>query len=184
MVETKLDVSLDLAYRLLHPRNTVLVTCAGSNGKPNIITLAWSMPVSRDPPIVAISIAPKRYSHKLIEETKEFVINIPTISILRQTFYCGKTSGRDVDKFKESGLTPAPAKKVKVPIIRECVAHLECKLLNQFEIGDHTLFVGEVIAAYANNGIFDKVFDVAKAKLVYHMGGNKFVTLQDEIMEV
>ena len=106
------------------------------------------------------------------------------MSILRQTFYCGKTSGRDVDKFKESGLTPAPAKKVKVPIIKECVAHLECNLLNQFEIGDHTLFVGEVIAAYANNGIFDKVFDVAKAKLVYHMGGNKFVTLQDEIMEV
>ena len=180
--KAKIDVSIDLAYRLLHPRNTILVTCIGNDGKPNIITLAWSMPVSLNPPIVAISIAPKRYSHKLIEETKEFVINIPTIEILKETLYCGRVSGRNVDKFKETSLTPAPAKKVKAPIIKECITHLECIVERQITAGDHTLFLGKVVAAYTNEGVFDETFDVRKAKLVYHLGGDAFATLRDEVI--
>jgi len=177
---TKVDVSMDSAYRLLHPRNTILVTCVGKDGKPNIITLAWSMPVSWNPPIVAISIAPKRYSHKLIEETKEFVINIPTMNIVKETLYCGRVSGRSVDKFKETKLTAAPAKRVKAPIIEECIAHLECKVEKQITVGDHTLFLGKIVAAYADEGIFDETFDIKKAKLVYHLGGDAFTTLGDE----
>jgi flavin reductase (DIM6/NTAB) family NADH-FMN oxidoreductase RutF len=83
MLETgKVEVPLSSSYRLLHPRLTVLVSCVDKEGKANVITLAWSMPVSINPPIVAISIAPKRYSHQLVEETKEFVINIPTMDIV------------------------------------------------------------------------------------------------------
>ncbi len=140
------------------------------------------MPVSINPPMVAMSIAPRRYSHQLIEETKEFVINIPTMSIVQETLFCGRRSGRIYDKFKETRLTTLPAKIVKPPIIKECVAHLECRLEEQITVGDHTLFTGRVLNAYADEGVFDEKFDVKKVKPIYHMGGDDFVTLSPEIV--
>ena len=178
----KVEIPLSSSYRLLHPRLTVLVSCVDKAGKANAITLAWSMPVSINPPIVAISVAPKRYSHQLIEETKEFAINIPTMDIVRETLFCGRRSGRTHDKFKETRLTTLTAKLVKPPIIKECVAHLECKLEEQVTVGDHTLFIGRVVTAYTDKGIFDEKFDVKKVKPVYHMGGDDFVTLSTQIV--
>ena len=179
----KIDVSLEFAYRFLHPKHTVLVSCIDNSRRANIITLAWSMPVSRRPPLVAVSIAPKRYSHRLIEETGEFVINVPTIEIVNETLYCGSVSGRSVDKFKKTGLTPAPAKVVKAPIIKECIAHLECKLHQKIPAGDHTIFIGRIVAAYANEGIFKETFDIKKVKMIYHLGGDKFTTTSEEIIK-
>jgi len=178
----KVEVPLSSSHRLLHPRLVVLVSCVDKAGKANVITLAWSMPVSINPPIVVMSIASKRYSHRLIEETKEFVVNVPTMDIVRETLFCGRRSGRRYDKFKETRLTLLPAKMVKPPIIKECVAHLECRLEEQITVGDHTLFTGLVLTAYADKGIFDKKFDVKKVKPIYHMGGNDFVTLAPEIV--
>mgnify|MGYP001067477619 CR=1 FL=1 len=181
MVSEKTKIILSSSYRLLHPMHTVLVSCVGKNGRPNIITLAWAMPTSISPPLVAISIAPKRHSHTLVEETKEFVVNIPTMKILKETLFCGRRSGRNYDKFKETGLTPSPAKKVKPPIIKECVAHLECKLHSQFAAGDHTIFVGEIIEAYANKEAFTNKYDLEKAKMIFHLGGNDFATLEPKV---
>jgi len=178
----KVRVARKLAYRLLHPRHTVLVTCVDKTGKANIITLAWSMPTSIDPPMVVISIAPKRLSHRMIKKTGEFVINVPTMKIVRQTLFCGRISGVKCDKFKKAPLTAAPAKKVRVPIIKECVAHLECKLVQTIPTGDHTLFVGEVVAAYVKRGIFKKTFNVKKVKPIFHMGGDSFVTTSLEVV--
>ena len=172
----ELDVSPFSAYKLLHPMHTVLVSCVGEDEKPNIITLAWAMPTSINPPLVAISIAPKRHSHKLIGQTREFVVNIPTMKILKETLFCGRRSGRNYDKFKEAGLTPSPARKVKPPIIKECVAHLECKLHSQFSTGDHTVFVGEIVEAYADRGVFTGKYELEKAKMIFHLGGNDFNT--------
>ncbi|MEM3700111.1 MAG: flavin reductase family protein [Candidatus Bathyarchaeia archaeon] len=177
----KVNVSLSSAPRLLHPMHTVLVSCIGKAGKPNIITLAWAMPTSLNPPLVAISIAPRRYSHALIEETKEFVVNIPTMEILKETLFCGRRSGRDLDKFKETGLTPAPARKVKPPIIKECIAHLECKLHSQFTTGDHTIFVGEIVEAYASKEAFKELYDLEKARMIFHIGGDEFATLEPKV---
>ncbi len=174
---SKSEVDLSLTYRFLYPRHVVLVSCAGKDGKANIITIAWSMPVSMNPPMVAISVTPQRHSYKLIEETQEFVINIPTMDILREVLFCGRVSGKEVDKFKESGLTSAPAKIVKCPIIKECVAHLECKLHSKIVTGDHVLFVGNVLSAYVNEGVFDTKFDLRKIKPVLHIGGDEFVTV-------
>ena len=183
MLETgKVEVPSSLAYRLMHPRLVVLVSCVDEAGKANVITLAWSMPVSINPPVVAISVAPKRYSHLLIEKTKEFVINVPTMDIIRETLFCGRRSGKTYDKFKETGLTPLPAKMIQTPIIKECVAHLECRLQQQITIGDHTLFIGRVLTAYADDGVFDEKFDLKKVKPVYHMGGDDFATLVPEIV--
>jgi flavin reductase (DIM6/NTAB) family NADH-FMN oxidoreductase RutF len=178
----KVEVNSELAYRFLHPRHTVLVTCVNKAGKSNIITLAWSMPTSINPPMVVIGIAPKHYSHKLIEETGEFVINVPTMKIVRQTLFCGRISGVECDKFKEAPLTATPAKKVRPPIIKECVAHLECKLVQTIQTGDHTLFVGEVVAAYVKRGVFKKTFNVNKVKPVLHMGGDSFVTVSPKVV--
>jgi flavin reductase (DIM6/NTAB) family NADH-FMN oxidoreductase RutF len=177
----KINVEFSSAYRLLHPMHTVLVSCVDKTGKPNVLPLAWAMPTSRDPALVAISVAPSRYSHKLIEKTGEFVVNLPTIDIVKGTLTCGRTSGKNRDKFAETGLTPLPAQKVKAPIIKECVAHLECKLRNKFKTGDHTIFVGEVIAAYANRGVFTDTYNIDEARMLYHLGGNVFATLDPKL---
>jgi flavin reductase (DIM6/NTAB) family NADH-FMN oxidoreductase RutF len=179
----KVNVNPSIAYRLLHPMHTVLVSCIGKTGKPNIITLAWAMPTSINPPLVAISIAPKRYSHALIEETKEFVVNIPTMDILNETLFCGRTSGRDHDKFEETGLTPFPSRKVKPPIIKECVAHLECKFHSQLTTGDHTIFVGEIVEAYANKGAFKYRYNLRDCRMVLHLGRNEFATLKVKVFK-
>ena len=174
--QKKLKPPCPRPIRLLHPRLVVLVSCVDKGGKANVITLAWSMPVSINPPIVAISIAPKRYSHQLVEETKEFVINIPTMDIVQETLL------HACMHVKETRLTTLPAKMVKPPIIRECVAHLECKLEQQITAGDHTLFIGRVVTAYTDKEIFNEKFDVKKVKLIYHMGGDEFVTLAPEVV--
>lgn len=92
----KAEVDLSLAHRVLYPRHVVLVSCADKAGKANIITLAWSMSTSIIPPTVAIGIAPKRYSHKLILETREFVVNVPTLDIVKEALLCGRISGKNL----------------------------------------------------------------------------------------
>jgi flavin reductase (DIM6/NTAB) family NADH-FMN oxidoreductase RutF len=177
----KVDVEFSSAYRLLHPMHTVLVSCVGKDGKPNVLPLAWAMPTSLYPALVAVSVAPARYSHGLIEETGEFVVNLPTIDIIKQTLSCGRTSGKNTDKFAKTGLTSLPARKVRSPIVKECVAHIECKLHSQLKTGDHTIFVGEVVAAYANKGLFTDIYKIDKARMLYHLGGNVFATLDPKL---
>ncbi len=125
--------------------------------------------------------APQRYSHELIAGLKEFVVNIPTMDIIKETLFCGRRTGRKHDQFAETGLTPLPAKMIRPPIIKECVAYLECKLHQQIAMGDHTLFVGEVLTAYVNEGVFlNRKFNLEKVKLIYHAGGSDFATLDPE----
>ena len=175
----KVEVPTGKAYRLVYPRPVVLVSCIDpKTEKPNIITIAWATPLSINPPLIGILVAPRRYSHELISRAKEFVVNIPTVEILDKAIECGKTSGRRHDKFSEFGLTPRPAKAIKIPIIEECVAHLECRLTDQVTTGDHTLFIGEVVAAYADEGVFDGEFiDVERVQTIHQVGGDIFTTL-------
>jgi len=125
----------------------VLATCVDAKGRPNVITLGMYMSISQRPPQVCIGVAPQRYSHDLIAGQGEFVVNSPGIEIANRVHICGVKSGRDVDKFKEAGLTPIPAQRVRPPLIKECYGHLECRVVNRIVCGDHTLFVGEVVAA-------------------------------------
>jgi flavin reductase (DIM6/NTAB) family NADH-FMN oxidoreductase RutF len=161
--------------------HTALVSCLGKAGKPNITTMAWAMPTSINPPLIAVSLAQSRHSHSLIEESGEFIVNIPTLEILQAVVACGSFTGRSFDKFKKANLTQMPAKKVKAPAIRECIAHLECQVKNQITTGDHTIFVGEIIEAYADMGVFTESYDPKKARMLYHAGGNNFLVLEPKI---
>jgi flavin reductase (DIM6/NTAB) family NADH-FMN oxidoreductase RutF len=181
----KIEVPNQKAYRLIYPRPVVLVSCLDpETGKPNIITIAWATPLSMKPSLAGIVVAHRRHSHELISKTREFVINIPGVEILDKAIKCGMVSGRRHDKFSEFGLTARSAKIVKSPIIEECVAHLECKLVDQITTGDHTIFVGEVVAAYANEGAFDGEFmDMEKARTIYQVGGDSYATLSGELLK-
>lgn len=178
--DEKIEVRGKDMYLLMHPRLTVLVTCCDSSGKNNIITIAWSMPVSFSPPLFAISVSPKRYSYRLIKETGEFCINIPTMEIVKETLYCGRHSGYVFDKFHETRLTPIKAARVKPPLIKECVAHIECRLIKEAEAGDHSIFIGEALHASVNKSAFNKGYDLKKVKPVYHAGFDDFVTVEDK----
>jgi flavin reductase (DIM6/NTAB) family NADH-FMN oxidoreductase RutF len=177
----KPEVNLNFAYRLLYPMHAVIVSCVGKAGKPNATTLAWAIPTSNEPPLVAISVSPKRHSHTLIEESQEFIINIPTLEQLQATYACGSFSGRSFDKFKKASLTPIPARKVKAPAIEECIAHIECAVDSQVTTGDHTIFIGKILAAYANPGVFTERYNLESARLLYHAGGNNFAVLDPKI---
>ena len=107
---------------MLYPLPVVMVSVADGSGKKNIITVAWTGTVCSDPPMVSISVRPERYSYQMIQETGEFVINLATKELAFATDYCGVKSGRDIDKFKELGLTAMPASKVKAPLIGESPA--------------------------------------------------------------
>jgi flavin reductase (DIM6/NTAB) family NADH-FMN oxidoreductase RutF len=180
-MSAKIQVNIPLAYRLLHPMHTVLISCIGKAGKANITAVAWAMPTSIAPPLLAISLAPGRHSHTLIEETREFIVNIPTLELLQEVYACGSLTGRSFDKFKKANLSQIPGKKVKAPAIRECIAHLECEVKDQLITGDHTVFIGTIVEAYADLGVFTERYDLKKARIIYHAGGNNFALLDPKI---
>ncbi|MHA1293343.1 MAG: flavin reductase family protein [Promethearchaeota archaeon] len=170
--------------RLLYPRQTILCT-SKLEDKKNIITLAWSMVVSGNPPIIAISISPKRFSHNLILKSKEFTINLPTKEIINEVYYCGTHSGRDVDKFQETKLTELDGINVNCPRIKQCISHIECKVINAEKYGDHTLFIGKVVSCMGREDILDgNKIDIKKVEIPYHLGGKKFAFNKKEIFEV
>ncbi len=144
-------------FRPIYPSPAALITSVDPSGKPNIITLGETFNLSiQNPPIVGIAIAPERYSHELITQTRQFVVNLPTSALLDKVLQCGSCSGRDVDKFAKFGLTPLPAAKVKPPLIAECPVNVECQLLEVEQIGDHDLFKGLVVAEHIDSGLLDE----------------------------
>ena len=138
------------------PTSVVLATCVDSEGNPNIITLGMFMYISQRPPLVCIGVAPPRYSHDLIVEQGEFAVNVPTTEIIEEMHRCGVVSGRDVNKFEDTGLTPIPAQRIKSPLIEECYGHLECRVVQTHTCGDHTLIVGQVVAGSADTDVIDE----------------------------
>ncbi len=132
------------------PMRHFLVTCGRYRDKSNIITVSFCMPVSKAPPLIAFAMGEEAYSNRLLEDNAEFVINVPAYSQKSRIYYCGFHSGRDVDKFRETGLTARAGRKVKAPVIRECIAHMECRVVKKLKTGDKNLIVGEVIESYAD----------------------------------
>ena len=143
-------------FSALFPCTIVMVSSVDTKGKPNIITLAWVGTVCSTPPMVGIAINPLRYSYQLIDESKQFVVNIPTKNNLKEIDFCGVTSGRDTDKFSITGLTPEAAEKVRPPLIRECPVNLECIVKEKLMLGSHHLFIGEVVSVHVEKDILNE----------------------------
>jgi flavin reductase (DIM6/NTAB) family NADH-FMN oxidoreductase RutF len=178
----KIEIPLERANRIINSGQVMLVTSCFEN-RNNIITLAWNMPLAHKPPLMAICITKKRFSYGLIKKSGEFIVNIPTLDLLDKVVYCGKNSGRDVDKFKETGFTAQKANKLtQAPLIKECIGHQECRLNFEKEVGDHVLIIGQIVHASAEKELFDEKWLVDRVKLIYHLGDKFFTTSEKEII--
>jgi len=153
------------AIKRKYPEPVCLVTTIDEHGKPNVMTIGWWMLASVHPPMMAVSVARPYYSHGLIQRRREFVICFPGETMVEQVLICGAHSGRDTDKFAAARLTPQPATRVAPPLIAECMAAFECKLVAEVPAGDHTLFVGEVVASHVSEKAERRLFSLGGGKL-------------------
>lgn len=163
---------------MVYPLPAVMVSVADAQGKPNIITLAWVGTVCTNPPMVSISVRPERYSHSILKETGEFVINLTTKELTFATDYCGVKSGRDVDKFKEMNLTPLPADQVKAPLIGESPVCIECRVREVLELGSHDMFLADVLAVHVDEKYLDESgkFHLEQAEPIVYSHGDYLAT--------
>lgn len=161
---------------MLYPVPAVMVTCKRKNEKANIITVAWAGTVCSDPAMVSISVRKSRYSHEIISETKEFVVNLTTKQLAKATDYCGVKSGRDIDKFKEMNLHTQESTKIETPGILESPVNIECKVVNVLELGTHDMFIAEVVAVDVNEDLLDEKgsLHLDKADLIAYAHGQYF----------
>jgi len=145
----KRSLPLSEVYRLLEPGPVVMLTTI-LDGRPNIMTMSWHMMVEFEPPQISCIVSNRNYSFQNLRKTKECVINIPTVELIEETVRCGNISGRRIDKFKRLNLTPAKAKYVNAPLIEECYANLECRVVDTTLVNKYNLFILEVVKAWSN----------------------------------
>ncbi len=159
---------------MLYPVPVVLVTCGDINGVKNIITIAWAGTVASDPVMVSISVRPERYSYGLIKDTGEFVINLPSRKMVRAVDFCGVASGKNGDKFLQTGLTPAASKSVKAPLILEAPLSLECRVDSTINLGSHELFLARVLGVQVDEELIETNgrLNLAKADLITYVHGH------------
>ena len=165
---------------MLYPVPVVLITTSDGKGKDNIITVAWAGTVNSEPPMVSISLRKSRYSHELLSKNGEFVVNLVNKKLVRVTDFIGVKSGRDIDKFKECGLSAIKSQKVSVPSIKESPVNIECKVVNVLELGSHDMFIGEVLSVSVDKEYLNKkgALKMDKMDLVAYNHG-EYYTLGD-----
>ena len=158
---------LSEVYRLLEPGPVVLLTTA-HRGRANVMALSWHMMMEFDPPLVGCLVSGANHSFEALRKTRECVIAIPAAGLAKQVVEVGNASGREVDKFAASGLTPLPAKKVAAPLVAECFANLECRVADTRFVNRYNLFVLEVVQAWIDPA-------QKKPKTLHHQGYGVFV---------
>ncbi|MCR1919125.1 flavin reductase family protein [Frisingicoccus caecimuris] len=158
---------------MVYPLPAVLVSCGDKKGNINVMTAAWTGTVCSDPPMVYVSVRKERHSHHMIQETREYVINLTTEKLAWAADFCGVRSGRDLDKFKEMKLTPVQGELQYAPMIEESPVSIECRVTNVMELGSHDMFMAEVTAVYVDEQYMDEkgTFHLEKAApMVYSHG--------------
>ena len=159
---------------MLYPLPAVMVSTADRAGNSNILTIAWTGTVCTNPAMVYISVRPERYSYHMIKESGEFVINLTTEKLANAADYCGVRSGRQVDKWKECGLTAEKASSLEyAPVIRESPVNIECRVKEVQELGSHHMFLAEVTAVRADEACLDGngKFDLNQTGLMAYSHG-------------
>ena len=170
----KKEVALNKAKWLVEPGCVVLVT-SGTMENPNVMTFSWQTPVNTaNPCLILLAISHIRYSYELIKQNRELVINVPPEELLDQTHYVGCVTGRNTDKFKETGLTVIPAAVVEPPLIEQCAAHLECRVVEIFKMKSHDLLICEVVRALAEEKFFDGRWIPEKFHTLHYLTDSKY----------
>ncbi len=142
---------------ILNPVPVVMVSSGSKDGKANIMTVAWAGTVNSEPPMVSVSIRKSRYSHKLISETGEFVINLVSKSLCKACDYCGVRGGENEDKFKTCGLTPVKAAGLEYAyVIKEAPVSISCVVKSVTELCSHDMFIGEIKSVTADSYLLDQ----------------------------
>ena len=169
----KKSFPLSKVYGLLEPGPLVMVTTA-RNGNPNIMTMSWQTMMEFEPPLVGCVISNLNYSFGLLKATKECVINIPTVEIAEKVVGCGNTSCAKVNKFKKLGLTPKLASKVGAPLIEECYANLECRVVDTKMVAKYCFFILEVVKAWIDP-------KMKNPRTIHHLGSGNFMVAGDRM---
>jgi flavin reductase (DIM6/NTAB) family NADH-FMN oxidoreductase RutF len=158
---------LEKVYQYIEPGPVVLLTTAPPRAKPNIMAMSWHMMMEFEPPCIGCVVSEGNYSFAALKKTKQCVIAVPDLALAETAIAIGNTTGKDIDKFDEFGLTAAPASMVKAPLIAECFVNLECRVIDTRFVNRYNMFVLECVAAW---------IDPAKpeAKTIHHVGYGKF----------
>jgi len=144
------EVKPSEAFNKFKPESVALVISVEKNGRPSGMTAGWHMKCSSDPPLIAVTLSKKGYTHKLIMESKEFVIAVANKELEKEIIYFGGKHGDEVDKFKETGIETEKSKFIKPPLIKKATINFECRLEKEVEAGDHIIFIGRILASYIN----------------------------------
>ena len=171
----KKSLPLSKVYQLMEPGPLVMVTTS-ANGNPNIMTMTWHMMVDFVPPLIACVMSDRNYSFNLLKKTKECVINIPAAQLAPIVVGVGNTTGAKVDKFKKFGLTPEAATKVNVPMISECFANLECKVVDMSMTTKYNIFILTVVKAWITTS--------KRRQLTLHHCGNGVFVIDGKVIKL
>jgi flavin reductase (DIM6/NTAB) family NADH-FMN oxidoreductase RutF len=164
---TKRSFPLSQVYRLIEPGPVVLVSTMNC-GQANVMTMSWHMMVDFEPPILACVISNRDYTFEILRKAKACTINIPTVELARKVVACGNASGRNIDKFREFGLTPSDASCVNAPLIDECYANLECRVIDTQLVQRYNIFIVEVVKAWIDRS-------QKNPRTIHHHGKGVFV---------
>ena len=161
------DLPLAKVYQLLEPGPVVLLTTS-AKGRANVMTMSWHMMVEFEPPRIACVVSSADYSFAALKATKQCVIAIPALKLAQKVADVGNCSGRDVAKFEKTGLTPLKASRVAAPLVAECFANLECRVVDTRLVNKYNLFVLEVLKAWVDP-------KQRNPKTIHHRGYGRFV---------
>jgi flavin reductase (DIM6/NTAB) family NADH-FMN oxidoreductase RutF len=171
-----MELELSQFYRVMAPRTTIIITTINLEGQINAAPFSFTMPVSVNPPLLAVATVPTHHTYHNLQETGEFVVNLPGEEILEELWITGESFPEGVNELEKANLTAVGSLVVKAPGIKECVARLECKVVHDQECGDHHLVVGQVVRVTARDDSLEEgLLDVENTKPVLHLGGKDFV---------
>ena len=161
---------------MLYPVPAVMVSCRRKDERPNIITVAWAGTVCSDPAMVSISVRPGRYSHGIITDSGEFVINLVTEKLAKACDWCGVKSGRDHDKFREMHLTEYSSELLHAPAIAESPVNIWCRVTKTEPLGSHDMFLGQVVGVTVDDRFMDEKgrFALEKTGLIAYSHGEYY----------
>ncbi|WP_321421882.1 flavin reductase family protein [uncultured Methanobacterium sp.] len=170
------NLDVESFYRVLAPRPTIIVTTVNEKGEVNAAPFSFTMPVSVNPPLIAVASVARHHTYQNLEETQEFVVNIPTADILNELWVTGEKFPQGVSEIEKAELTEMNSLEVTPPWIKECVAHMECNVEFTRECGDHQLVVGRVLkVGVREDALKEGLLDVESVNPILHLGGKDFV---------